>query len=501
MAQDVGMLGFADKATVANYRMQDEAFYLGNLHPDHKVKGEAGIKDDRHVFVVAGSRAGKGTTIITSNLLSWEGGVLVIDPKGENASLTACRRASADAVRGTGTRVKKHLGQKVGILDPFNTVRGAAKAFRVTYDPIQDIEKGTDQEAEQILGLVEGFVMDDAGNSGLHFTENVSTIFAGVIEAVLHHPRFANRKLHRMATVVRLMRLDFLADDENDESETLHDLLSEVDTDAGLAQEAASVIAKVGHEEAGSFSSTASRQLKWLFSPLMRRHLTPSDFSLKEAVRDNWSIYVCIPPSKIPRYKRWLRIITKNALDAKMDSPFEHEGQQSLFLLDEFSSLGHFQIIEDAAAYMAGYGIKLVPIIQNLGQVKKLYEKNWETFLGNAGAIILWGLNDHESEQYASDRMGRVMTWEKSHSVGGAKQRGQLWLSSLNVSESASMRERAVRLPNEVHAEGARDTMRAFIIPASSEPFMVQRREYEDVFADHFYESPSSIRAWEAAHG
>ena len=83
------------------------------------------------------------------------------------------------------------------------------------------------------------------------------------------------------------------------------------------------------------------------------------------------------------------------------------KGPQTLCLLDEFPALGRFKAIEESAGYMAGYGLKLVPIIQNIGQVKTLYDKNWETFLGNAGAIIAFGLNDKDSANNTHQRPPR----------------------------------------------------------------------------------------------
>lgn len=48
-----------------------------------------GLEDDRHIITVAGSRSGKGVSMIIPNLLFYRGSVLVIDPKGELASITA----------------------------------------------------------------------------------------------------------------------------------------------------------------------------------------------------------------------------------------------------------------------------------------------------------------------------------------------------------------------------------------------------------------------------
>src|SRR5215470_9426043 len=72
-----------------------------------------GWHDNRHVMTIAGSRAGKGVSLIIPNLIFYPGSALVIDPKGENAKITAGRRGKGTAVGGPG------LGQDVHVLDPF----------------------------------------------------------------------------------------------------------------------------------------------------------------------------------------------------------------------------------------------------------------------------------------------------------------------------------------------------------------------------------------------
>ena len=71
-----------------------------------------GWDDDRHVMTIAGTRAGKGTSLIIPNLFLYKGSALVLDPKGENAEMTAARR-------GKGAIGVKGLGQEVHVLDPF----------------------------------------------------------------------------------------------------------------------------------------------------------------------------------------------------------------------------------------------------------------------------------------------------------------------------------------------------------------------------------------------
>jgi type IV secretory pathway TraG/TraD family ATPase VirD4 len=50
-----------------------------------------GYNDKKHICLVAGTRGGKGTSVIIPNLCTWLGSVVVIDPKAENATVTAAR--------------------------------------------------------------------------------------------------------------------------------------------------------------------------------------------------------------------------------------------------------------------------------------------------------------------------------------------------------------------------------------------------------------------------
>ena len=55
-----------------------------------------GFSDDRHVCTIATNRAGKGRSVIIPNLITWRGSVLVIDPKGQNALVTAMARGKGE---------------------------------------------------------------------------------------------------------------------------------------------------------------------------------------------------------------------------------------------------------------------------------------------------------------------------------------------------------------------------------------------------------------------
>jgi type IV secretion system protein VirD4 len=115
-------LGVID-ATVNKDRLPD-----GRIER-HALGGHAvGVPDDRHIITIAGSRAGKGRSVIVPNLITYPGSVLAIDPKGDLAALTADWRADV-------------LGQKVIVLDPFGVAGEVAERHAGSFNPLSILSR------------------------------------------------------------------------------------------------------------------------------------------------------------------------------------------------------------------------------------------------------------------------------------------------------------------------------------------------------------------------
>lgn len=84
--------------------MQDEWSGKGGLLLGVRGGRVIGWKDDRHLLTIAGSRAGKGVSVIIPNLIFYEGSAVIIDPKGENAARTAGRRGNGTTAGGPGLK-------------------------------------------------------------------------------------------------------------------------------------------------------------------------------------------------------------------------------------------------------------------------------------------------------------------------------------------------------------------------------------------------------------
>src|SRR5260370_35222611 len=83
-------------------------------------------------------------------------------------------------------------------------------------------------------------------------------------------------------------------------------------------------------------------------------------------------------------------------------------GHPVLMLLDDFAGLKRMEVIENAVAQIASYGVKLFFVLQSLEQLKAVYKDNWETFLANSGLKVFFNLEDHFSREYVSKLIGET---------------------------------------------------------------------------------------------
>lgn len=73
-------------------------------------------------------------------------------------------------------------------------------------------------------------------------------------------------------------------------------------------------------------------------------------------------------------------------------------------------ALGRLEAIERAMGLMAGYGLQLWPILQDMSQLNDLYGKRAGTFVANAGVQQVFGVNDYETAKWLSQMIGQETT-------------------------------------------------------------------------------------------
>ena len=229
------------------------------------------VRDDRHIVTIAGTRAGKGRSAILPNLAHYGGSVVVIDPKGENATLTAHRR-------GAGGGDVQGLGQKICVLDPFKQAT-VADAQRASFNPLDTLDGGID-DIDQAALIADALIVP-GGDRDAHWDESAR---AWVHALILHvRQTRANGSLLDVQDLVGGDRDGWreavarLGDDAPESALSfLLDAMQRSLAYDGLIAAQGALMAAMGDNERGSVISTAARNLKFLIEKIKKSRFRAS---------------------------------------------------------------------------------------------------------------------------------------------------------------------------------------------------------------------------------
>ncbi len=425
--------------------------FVGRTLDDHPM----GIKDQGHVSVVAQTRSGKGTDIIVPNLIMWPGSVIDIGVKGENAILTARRR-------GRGSRFAKGLGQQVYIIDPFSEVRNDSYGddfadLRASFNPLDMLGPDRPESIDDAARIAASVIETEASVSDPFWNESARTFIQFVCLHVCSSPEFKAEE--RNLLTVRDLILEgyaelrsFLADNLDPASmPSAYGLLFRaMRKNTSFSRE----VAKAGEKFARmhdnsprmleSVAQVACTSLDFLASEAMKNCVRKSSFSLRDLKTDprGVSLYICLPQRFMETHYRFFRMMIA-LLIAEMER-IKHQpksGHPILMVMDEFAALKRISMIEHAAAQIAGFGVKMMFVVQTLGQLKDVYKDNWEFVLGNASTRIFFGNDDPLTRETVSKLIGDTETIRTTRSLSASH--GASQSSAYGISKSQSSNETA----------------------------------------------------------
>ena len=328
---------------------------------------------------MAPTRTGKGVGTIIPNLLTADRSVICIDPKGENAKIAG--------------RARQRFGP-VHVLDPFGVTGIRSAAF----NPLDTLDPSSLDVAEDASTLADALVFDEPGMAGeAHWNEEAKALIAGLLLKIVAVESPGRRHLGTLREYLTVAPETFAA---------LLKRMQDSDEAGGLIARAANRHLGKSDREAAGVLSAAQRHTHFLDSPRMTAVLSRSDFRFADIKHNNITVFLVLPPDRLSTYSRWLRLLVSQSLLDMARDPAK-PSVPVLYLLDEFAALGHLAPVERAMGLMAGYGVQLWPILQDVHQLRATYGQRAGTFLSNAGVLQVFGVNDHDSARLVSDLLGQ----------------------------------------------------------------------------------------------
>jgi type IV secretion system protein VirD4 len=181
------------------------------------------------------------------------------------------------------------------------------------------------------------------------------------------------------------------------------------------------------NKEIQSIVSSARTQTESFDDVGIATDLEKNGIDFEDLKREPVTVYLILPPDMMERNAKWLRLLLTSAIHGVLRVRRKGE-PRVLFMLDEFYALGHLEIIATVWALVRGYGIRLMPMLQDLGQLKTLYPKMWESFIGNAGVTTTFCTNDPTTAEWFSKRAGEttrdIESSSTTYSSGSSKVEG-----------------------------------------------------------------------------
>lgn len=377
MADDThGSARFATNKEVAPLTRVDTGLLIGRDGKSGKLMRYDG---PAHLLTMAPTRTGKGVGTIIPNLLTSDRSVICVDPKGENAKIAGSARQQFGPVH---------------ILDPFGVTGMRSAAF----NPLATFDPASLDVAEDASTLADALVFDEPGMAGeAHWNEEAKALISGLLLKIVAAESPGRRHLGTLREYLTMAPESFTA---------LLKRMQESDEAGGLIARAANRHLGKSDREAAGVLSAAQRHTHFLDSPRMTAVLGRSDFRFSDLKRNNVTVFLVLPPDRLSTYSRWLRLLVSQSLLDMARDPAKPP-VPVLYLLDEFAALGHLAPVERAMGLMAGYGVQLWPILQDVHQLRATYGQRAGTFLSNAGVLQVFGVNDHDSARLVSDLLGQ----------------------------------------------------------------------------------------------
>lgn len=366
---------------------------LGQVDP-HEQDTKIHYNGDRHLLTVAPTRSGKGTCHIVPNLLGYQGSALVIDPKGENALITAKARAT--------------MGQAIHICDPWNIASDAGFGT-ARFNPLDWLQLGDVDITENAMLLADALVVE-GDHRDRFWAEESKALLQGYLLYVATDPREQDeRHLGRVRDLLLLDGEDQKALFEHMMGSPHHIVAS---TGARCLQKEPKLLANV--------MASAQAQTHFLDSARIRENLTASDFAFEDLKDEAITIYLVLPADRLETFGRWLRLMVQQAITVNARNIEKTPKKPVLFILDEMPALGRLSMVEQAYGLMAGFGFQIWGIVQDLGQLKGVYGDRHESFIANSGVVAYFGSPDCLTADYISNMCGVTTVWNFSSALSTA---------------------------------------------------------------------------------
>jgi type IV secretion system protein VirD4 len=378
------------EAAAVNKKYADKRFTDNKLLTQNVRVGMDGRKHRRNlnVMVVGGSGAGKTRFYAKPNAMQANTSMVILDPKGEIA-------------RDTGHLLKAQ-GMEVKILDFINMWRSHC------FNPFVYLE--SDNDVQRLVTNLFKSTTPKGAQAQDPFWDTAASML--LLALVFYLKYEAPPDEQNFSMVMEMLR----SADVREEDEMYQSPLDELFERLEMRNPEHIALKYYKDYRSGSGKTLKSIQItlaarleKFNLESLAAMTVT-DELDLASLGEKKTALFIIIPDNDSSF--NFLVSILYTQLFQQLFFSADHKHGGSLpvhvhFLMDEFANVSLPEDFDKILSVMRSRGVSVSIILQNMAQLKALFEKQWESICGNCDEFLYLGGNEQSTHKYVSELLGK----------------------------------------------------------------------------------------------
>ena len=361
------------------------------LFTQHIGMGLDGRKHLRNLntIVVGGSGAGKTRFYAKPNLCQANTSFVVLDPKGE-------------LLRDTGFLLE-HEGYEVRVLDLLNMEKSHC------YNPFFYLRD--DNDVQRLVTNLFKSTTPKGSQTQDPFWDTAASMLLLALIFYLHHE--APQDEQNFPMVMEMLRAGEVREEDDSYQSPLDELFER------LEMREPDHIAVKYYKDYHSGSAKTLKSIQITLAARLEKFnleslasLTATDeLELSSLGEKKVALFALIPDNDTSF--NFLVSILYTQLFQQLFHSADHKYGGRLpvhvhFLMDEFANVSLPEDFDKILSVMRSREVSVSIILQNMAQIKALYEKQWESIVGNCDSFLYLGGNEQSTHKYVSELLGKA---------------------------------------------------------------------------------------------
>ena len=345
-----------------------------------------------NVLLIGGSGAGKSRFFCKPGIMQANCSYLICDPKGE------LLRDCAPLLFQRGYDVKV-----------FNLKPGERRRTNA-YNPFQYLR--SDADVIQMITLLFQATTPKNAHSSDPFWDRAEELLVAALVLYLYHEGMEEDK--NFATVMYLLNNAQASEEDENFRNPVDDLFQELAFEKGeenVAVQFYTAFKLAAGKTAKSVLIMATSRLRHFLLEEIAEMTSTDEMDFASLGEHKRAIFICTPVND-KSFNYLVSMLYMQAFQQLYDcAERKHGGTLPVhvrFLMDEFANVPVSEDFEQTLSTCRSYNISCSIILQNIAQIKGMFEKTWENIIGNCDTFLYLGGNEQSTHKYVSELLGKA---------------------------------------------------------------------------------------------